>query len=1264
MKSKKFLSILLVLLMLFSMLANVMAADIPRFSDMPENWAKTAIENAVNNGLLTGVNGKIMPDDHLTRAQMAAILNRAFGGTEKASLESFSDVKSSSWYYDDMAKAVSMGTFMGSNGKLFPDNAITREEVFTALARAFRLTSTDTAALNRFSDSASVSSWAQPSAAALVTAGYINGTNGKLNPAANITRAEFAQIMDNMVKSYLTSAGTYTNVSDGSVMINTPNVTLKNVTIHGDLIIGDGVGDGDVTLDSVKVSGRILVRGGGVNSIKIIGASEAGSVVVVRINGEVRVVVSDHANVQVIEIDDGSDDVFVEGQVGSINIRAAGVTVTANNAQIGTVTITGESSKLIVGEASEVDMIKLDARRSEAQVTGTVNSIIATNNAENAAVTGTGHVTSVEANANNVRVETPGTTVTAGPGTTGVTNGGNPVEAGTTANGQPGTDSTSGGGSSTDGDDSTTPSAVSIADLDVTANTNSDIVTVTATVKNAGSNDTAVIAFTGTESDVGPKLALDSAPPLDYNTITLGDVPVINGKISYSIYGELPNDTYTVKVTVRTASATKSDFVLDAGISLSTEFGSEYSASWFGTENEGAYICVHDTGSLDAAQYASYTYDVAVLNLTKGTSLSLVSSGTLSEDDFNDLESYDFNIEYNSPDFFTLGSYAIIVQFSLNGSLVGEASYAFSILPEAPDVSINYEHESISGYDRSTMEYYSDGKMGTDAWLSDTDFSEPNSLTDYIPSSFFAFLDVRIKSPKSVRAFIEIPTRPSAPSGLSALAATSASSNDGMITGLVSAQNYQYKLYNASTWTDAGSGATELLGLSAGTYYVRLKATSDSFSSKSITVSVLDASTPPPEAPVLESATVTEADPAKLVLKFSKDMNENGIDASSFTVSCISRNPSYNFDIPYSISSAVVNPGDPSTVELTFYHDLWADYRYNITYSAGTVVSADGVALPSFSDQAVDSQLIYDDLVITLSSNVNYNNFGELSVPTIHLSDNGGFESCAYGYMLCSDSGTPAPAPGTRIGDIAGVTTGPYALIEMAQDHPLSAGGYLVVYVYDKNDNNVIYGFGQVQIKEENLGKGWKTISFETQNDYTRGLSANRGQNQMVLTGSLSSDQQITAIGGADAGLVSADITDPANVMITVDTSSISANGGRVSFTVTIADSGINDSYVYTMNVDIAPVTPTLELISGILYVSDATPGAKIVIFYTPNPSYGGSGLYSVEDATIVVGADGTVTIDPAKYDYFTLVEGSYYYVEQTIGGAYSNASNVIQYYP
>ena len=117
--NKRGLALLLSLAMIISMMpASVFASE---FSDMPNNWSTEALEKAASNGLLNGSNGRIMPNENLSRAQMATIVNRAFGSTEKASLRDFTDVSSDAWYYDDMAKAVQMQTFLGSGNKLNPD---------------------------------------------------------------------------------------------------------------------------------------------------------------------------------------------------------------------------------------------------------------------------------------------------------------------------------------------------------------------------------------------------------------------------------------------------------------------------------------------------------------------------------------------------------------------------------------------------------------------------------------------------------------------------------------------------------------------------------------------------------------------------------------------------------------------------------------------------------------------------------------------------------------------------------------------------------------------------------------------------------------------------------------------------------------------------------------------------------------------------------------------------------------------------------------
>lgn len=184
---RRILSMLLSACFIVSLLPSLTFAAMT-FTDMPSDYSTAALEAATANGLLTGSGGNILPNDNLTRAQMAAIITRAFGATEQASLAAYTDVPASAWYFSDMGKAVQMKVFSGNNGLLSPDAAITRQEAFTVLARAFKLkygTATD---LSSFSDATNVANWAVGSTAAMVTDGYVQGANGRINPKANISR--------------------------------------------------------------------------------------------------------------------------------------------------------------------------------------------------------------------------------------------------------------------------------------------------------------------------------------------------------------------------------------------------------------------------------------------------------------------------------------------------------------------------------------------------------------------------------------------------------------------------------------------------------------------------------------------------------------------------------------------------------------------------------------------------------------------------------------------------------------------------------------------------------------------------------------------------------------------------------------------------------------------------------------------------------------------------------------------------------------------
>lgn len=93
--------------------ANAFAANRSDFSDLPNDWSTEPLIRAIDNGLLSGSNGKINGKGLLTRAQLAAIVNRAFGAVKSASLTNFNDVLPSEWYYKRYSKVCADGDSAG-----------------------------------------------------------------------------------------------------------------------------------------------------------------------------------------------------------------------------------------------------------------------------------------------------------------------------------------------------------------------------------------------------------------------------------------------------------------------------------------------------------------------------------------------------------------------------------------------------------------------------------------------------------------------------------------------------------------------------------------------------------------------------------------------------------------------------------------------------------------------------------------------------------------------------------------------------------------------------------------------------------------------------------------------------------------------------------------------------------------------------------------------------------------------------------------------
>lgn len=454
---KQMLSLVVSAAMTASMMPKpAFAADNTTFPDMPNDWSTQALQNAINNGLLNGIDGKIAAGENLTRAQMAAIVTRAFGTNGKADISSFGDVNTGDWFYDAMASSVLMGAIQGDGVNLNPNADITRQEAFTVLARLFTLSGGDQSVLNSYTDGDQVADWAKDSMASMVAAGYVKGFDNKLNPQDSITRAEFAQVMDNLVKTYFADSQLNVN-ADGNAVLNKAG-TLEGATISGDLIIGDGAAEGDVVLKDVTVSGRLLVRGGGTSTVTLEGNTTVSSIVVNKPTGAVRV---ENTTDKAVNVNALSDNVVLTGEYDQVNANASQGTITLNDADVATMNVAGTSAKVVVENGSTVTTMSVTGADATVKAEEGAKIEKITTSAANTSVSGQGSVANFEAaqGSSGASITTDGTKVV-NNGTGNVTTGNDKVIAsGSTGTSEsdntdtnPGGGGSGGGGGSTGGD--------------------------------------------------------------------------------------------------------------------------------------------------------------------------------------------------------------------------------------------------------------------------------------------------------------------------------------------------------------------------------------------------------------------------------------------------------------------------------------------------------------------------------------------------------------------------------------------------------------------------------------------------------------------------------------------------------------------------------------------------------------------------------------------------------------------------------------------
>lgn len=203
------------------------------------------------------------PADAITRAELAVVLNRAFGFRRTGPIP-FTDVPRKAWFYDDIVISYNEGIMAGtSNTKASPNDPVTREQALTLIGKCLRYEKT-AGAVTDFEDGKEFSNWAGVYVRSALLSGMISGFANRFRPQSIATRGEIASMLCNAMGELVKTPGvTELGGVFGNLTINSPNVTLRNTTIAGDLYLTGGVGLGNVILDNVKVLGRIIVAGGG-----------------------------------------------------------------------------------------------------------------------------------------------------------------------------------------------------------------------------------------------------------------------------------------------------------------------------------------------------------------------------------------------------------------------------------------------------------------------------------------------------------------------------------------------------------------------------------------------------------------------------------------------------------------------------------------------------------------------------------------------------------------------------------------------------------------------------------------------------------------------------------------------------------------------------------------------------------------------------------------------------------------------------------------
>jgi Zn-dependent metalloprotease len=373
---KKFISLLLTIILTTSTIPlNFTAfAATSFYDDVPTtHWAYSVIDkwSGDSYGVLQGDGkGNFYPSKGITLGELATILSKTFGYTERISAE-----VTPQWADEYVEKAIAAGIIPRPNGIIDANIGVTREQAIRYIATAYNINPSE--GETAFADNDSIGAEYKPYVNVFQKSGYVVGKGGNLfDPKTIYTRAEAMQVIENTTSDIIDQS-VNGQIYSKSLIIRKQGVVIKDTSVKENLIIGQGVGDGEVILDNVTIDGKLVVYGGGSNSIIVKNSEPVLSTVVdkpfgkaVHLNGEFDTII----------VEEGSK-VIITGTVKNLMILG-NAEVALTDAAVGNIEINESNVKLSVSKGSTADKVTIGADNIIISGDGTVMYVVVTKNAK------------------------------------------------------------------------------------------------------------------------------------------------------------------------------------------------------------------------------------------------------------------------------------------------------------------------------------------------------------------------------------------------------------------------------------------------------------------------------------------------------------------------------------------------------------------------------------------------------------------------------------------------------------------------------------------------------------------------------------------------------------------------------------------------------------------------------------------------------------------------------------------------------------------